>query len=213
MVSIRYIGQSLSLFRLALSAAPVQTNSPDATYVANFTSRVEGSISFSATNGSVLVDVNLSNLPSSGGPFLYHIHQLPVPSDGNCTGTAGHLNPYNGSEAATSPADKEVGDLSGKHGRINGQSLQTSYIDEYLSLNDNDPAFIGNLSVVVHYANTTRIACANITEMFANSSQPSTSSASQGQFSVSSAGGGAGTFNSGFLMVVGAFFGELGLLI
>lgn len=154
------------LITLATAAAPVKTNSPtDVKYVAAFENQVKGTIEFSSTNGSVLVDVNLSGLPPAGGPFQYHIHELPVPTDGNCTGTRSHLNPYNGSENATMPADKEAGDLSGKHGRITGQSLTTSYIEQYISLNESDPAFIGNLSVVVHYNNSSRLACANITKL------------------------------------------------
>lgn len=164
-VCIKQAIQLLIMASFAIADAPVKANSPDnAMYVARFNNRIEGTVEFSSTsNHSVRVDVNLSGLPSSGGPFPYHVHVLPVPSDGDCYGTLGHLNPYNGSESAESAAEKEVGDLSGKHGAISGQSFETSYIEQYLSLNVEDPAFVGNRSVVIHYANDTRIACANIT--------------------------------------------------
>lgn len=149
---------------VAGAAAPVLTDSPtEYIYRATFDKGVTGSVSFSSSNGTVMVNVNLSGLPSSGGPFLYHIHEKPVPADGNCTATLGHLNPYNGSETATTPSEMEVGDLSGKHGTIPGTSYSTSYFDQYLSLNPSNPAFLGGLSVVVHLNNLTRIACANIT--------------------------------------------------
>lgn len=149
----------------AADAAPVSTDSPTGfIYKASFDKTVTGSVTFSSTNGSVVVNVNLSNLPNYGGPFLYHVHQKPVPSNGNCTGTLGHLNPYNGSETATSPAYMEAGDLSGKHGKIPSTSYSTSYVDQYLSLNPSNPAYVGGLSVVVHLSNLTRIACANITQ-------------------------------------------------
>lgn len=161
------------------NAPQVADSTPGTKYVADFSGQknVQGSVEFVAlNNGSVQVNVNVNSLPSAGGPFLYHIHQKPVPSDGNCTGTLGHLNPYNGSETATTPAAKEVGDLSGKHGLINGQSLNTSYVDPYISLNPDDKAFFGDLSVVFHLNNTTRIACANLTKE--DNEVPSSSSAS-----------------------------------
>jgi hypothetical protein len=41
--------------------------------------------------------------------------------------------------------------------------FQSSYTDEYLSLVPGTPAYFGNRSIVVHYANKTRITCANFT--------------------------------------------------
>ncbi|KAK7684682.1 hypothetical protein QCA50_012265 [Cerrena zonata] len=151
MVSARQIVQSLTLASVGLSSAPKVADSPQgAKYVAKIDSdKVKGQIEFStAANGTVQVDVDLKDLPEQGGPFLYHIHEKTVPSDGNCTGTAAHFNPYGGNENNTQPQDKEVGDLSGRH---------------------DDAAFFANLSVVVHLNNTTRIGCANITEVSSNS--------------------------------------------
>lgn len=36
---------------------------------------------------------------ANGQGFLYHIHEFPVPSDGNCSATGGHLDPTNYTEA------------------------------------------------------------------------------------------------------------------
>lgn len=198
MVSLLQVSQLLGVVSLAFAQAPVKDNSPPGEhFTAEFSKKIEGSVSFSSTeNGSVLVDVNISGLPSEGGPFAYHIHELPVPSDGNCTGTKGHLNPYNGTVNGTTAADKEAGDLSGKHGVITGQSLETSYIEPYISLNEEDPTFVGNLSVVVHFANSSRIACANITSDSSHSNDTSSS--------ISTANG--GVTNSGGLA---AFFGAV----
>lgn len=185
MVSIKKIACLGMAAVASAGSAPEVSDSPtDVTLSATFNKTIMGSVEFSSTNGSVKVDVKLLNLPSSGGPFLYHIHQKPVPTNGNCTATLGHFNPYNGSETATTPAGKEVGDLSGRHGTINGTSIDTSYIDPYLSLNSDDEAYFGGLSVVVHYANTTRLACANITE-------DSTSSSSSSSVSSDTSGAGA----------------------
>ncbi|GEQ70171.1 hypothetical protein JCM33374_g3847 [Metschnikowia sp. JCM 33374] len=156
-----------SLGQIVLSnvgGAPPKANSPtNVLYTATFNHTISGAVSFFSENGSAIVDVNITNLPESGGPFMYHVHEKPVPSNGDCLATLGHFNPYNGSMSAPSAASKEVGDLSGKHGLINGTSVHTRYIDPFLSLNPNDDAYFGHLSVVVHYKNSTRIACANIT--------------------------------------------------
>lgn len=155
-------------------SAPIVSDSPEgAKYVAKFDDKLQGSVEFSsASNGSVTVNVDLDGFPSSGGPFTYHIHEAPVPSDGNCTGTKLHLNPYNGNPNATEPSELEVGDLSGRHGAVEGSSIDESYIDQYISLNENNKAFIGGLSVTIHYKNTSRLACANITEESSSTSTP-----------------------------------------
>ncbi|RKP32490.1 Cu,Zn superoxide dismutase-like protein [Metschnikowia bicuspidata] len=150
----------------AADSAPVLTDSPtNIVYTANFnqTSGVKGFVSFMSLNGTVSVDVNLTGFPANGGPFMYHVHERPVPTNGNCSGTLGHLNSYNGFETAPTDDTKEVGDLSGKHGMMEGPVYNATYIERYLSLNPSNPAFVGGLSVVVHLHNGTRIACANIT--------------------------------------------------
>lgn len=223
MVYINRAFQALAIASFAVADdAPVKTNSPEsAKYIAKFSDNIEGSVVFSTTsNSTVKVDVDFDGLPSSGGPFAYHVHVVQVPSDGNCTATLGHLNPYDGSVNATSPAAKEVGDLSGKHGVIDDQSYQTSYIDEYISLEETDPAFVGNRSVVVHFANNTRLACANITEysVSSNSSSNSSSSSSSNSSSNSSnstlTSGNAAVVNYGNAPVLlGAVAAAVGLLI
>lgn len=165
------------------AAAPQTWDSPgNVTYQATFNKTNSGWVRFSAPNGTVYVETNINNLPLTGGPFIYHIHEKIVPVNGTCADTLGHFNPYNGvyvpaSNKTVTSAEREVGDLSGKHGSINGTSLYTSYYDPYLSLNPNDKAFIGNLSVVVHFANSSRYACANLVK--STTVQPSNSGASK----------------------------------
>ena len=54
--------------------------------------------------------------------LVYHIHDQPVPADGNCTATAAHLDPYLRGEIPpcdnTHPETCQVGDLTGKHGNV-----------------------------------------------------------------------------------------------
>jgi len=121
----------------------------------------------SVKDGGVAVTLNINGGPQlSGGPFMYHIHEKAVPSDGNCTGTGAHLDPTGRGETpacdATNPKSCQVGDLSGKHttcATIPGCSK--NFTDQYLSLTPGNAAFIGDKSIVIHYANKTRIACAN----------------------------------------------------
>ncbi len=60
----------------------------------------------------------------------YHIHVNPVPADGNCTATGGHLDPYQRGDTpacdAKKPATCQVGDLSGKYGLVDGPMAMTA---------------------------------------------------------------------------------------
>lgn len=173
MVSFSLIATFALAAVASAGAAPQVWDSPtNVVYTASFNKTNSGWIRFSAPNGTVYVETNINNLPLTGGPFTYHVHERPVPANGSCTATLGHLNPYEGayvpySNKSVTPAQREVGDLAGKHGPINSTSLYTSYYDPYLSLNPNDKAFIGNLSVVIHFANTTRYTCANFVQLTA----------------------------------------------
>ena len=99
--------------------------------------------------------------------LVYHIHDQPVPSDGNCTGTLAHLDPTIRGEVppcdATQPETCQVGDLAGKHGNITTSPFQTRYLDLYTSTTTGATGFFGNRSVVVHTSNATRLTCANFT--------------------------------------------------
>ncbi|GEQ67545.1 hypothetical protein JCM33374_g1210 [Metschnikowia sp. JCM 33374] len=144
-------------------AAPRSRDSPrGAVYRAIFSRGITGSLTFSSRNGYVAVNVNLAGLPRTGGPFMYHIHEKRVAFTGDCASTMGHFNPYNGVLNAKTLAMFEVGDLSGKYGTIPGTTYRRNYVDQYLSLNPRNRAFFGDLSVVVHLNDGTRIACANI---------------------------------------------------
>lgn len=213
MVSFKQFTIASALIAKVLAdAAPVSSDSADEpNYIATFktpnfaNSSIAGTFEFeSDDDGKVHVYIDIQDLPSSGGPFMYHVHVAPVPSNGNCTGALGHLNPYGGLLNATTIATHEVGDLSGKHGTINGTSLKTDYVDEYLSLNPDNAAFIGNVSVVIHAADNSRLACANIT---VDSTQANSSSASSSPTASTASGAAAVAGVSGALLA--AAFGLL----
>ena len=62
---------------------------------------------------------------------VYHIHVSPVSSNGNCSSTGSHLDPYNVGETVpcdpSQPDKCQVGDLSGKHGTMPGPNFAAKY--------------------------------------------------------------------------------------
>jgi hypothetical protein len=119
--------------------APKVTGNPvGATYVATLPIK-EGSplrgaiVAESGPDGAgVKFKVAFSGLPATGGPFMYHLHEKPVPADGNCTGTGAHLDPYKRGEVpicdASKPETCQTGDLSGKFGNITAGELSAEYV-------------------------------------------------------------------------------------
>lgn len=150
-------------------AATYRAVMPNEQYNPYVNSTVSGSIEATGSDQGVRFTVNLTNLPdqSQYGPFAWHIHALPVPDDGNCTATLGHLDPTNRGELymcdAALPQTCQVGDLAGKHGgKITAQgTFSTQFVDPYLSVVEGSPGFFGGLAFVLHTGNTTRITCAN----------------------------------------------------
>lgn len=132
---------------------------------------VKGAITaVSNPNGvGVLFKVTFSNLPKQGGPFMYHLHDAPVPANGNCTATLAHHDPFIRGEATDcdpkNPKTCQVGDLSGKYGHITSDPYVITYSDPYASLKPGIGAFFGNRSFVLHLANKTRITCANFAQI------------------------------------------------
>ncbi|TVY83979.1 Cell surface Cu-only superoxide dismutase [Lachnellula suecica] len=163
----------------ALGNATVVTNNPPgAVYLATLPTtefnnpsdprgNVKGSIVATASPNGIGVSfaVSFSNLPTSGGPFVYHIHDQPVPEDGNCNSTLAHLDPFIRGETpvcnSTLPQTCQVGDLSGKHGKIESDPFVATYTDDFATTVNGLGSFFGNRSFVIHFANKTRITCAN----------------------------------------------------
>ncbi|KAF2833331.1 Cu,Zn superoxide dismutase-like protein [Ophiobolus disseminans] len=154
-----------------ITPAPKVTGNPaGASYVATLPvkegSPLRGSIqAVTAPDGvGVKFSVSFSGLPSSGGPFMYHLHEKPVTGT-NCTSTGAHLDPYKRGETpicdASKPETCQTGDLSGKFGNFTTASFSAEYVDPYSSTDPKSNAFFGNLSFVLHLANKTRIGCAN----------------------------------------------------
>ncbi|KAL0261100.1 hypothetical protein SLS55_004796 [Diplodia seriata] len=165
-----------------LGDAAVITNNPaGVTYAAVFPNRedttVRGSVVASSVGGGTGVNfqISISGLPLNEGPYTYHIHDAPVPEDGNCTKTLAHLDPYERGEDpvcdSAEPQTCQVGDLAGKYGKLQAPGASQSFTDDYAALVPGIGAFFGNRSIVVHFPNKTRITCANFVGA-ANGSTP-----------------------------------------
>lgn len=105
---------------------------------------------------------------------VYHLHVKPA-TGGNCTATLGHLDPTHRMDQppcdASKPETCQVGDLSGKYGKITTDPFTAEFTDPYTSLEPGNPAFFGNASFVIHYANATRLTCADFSK--SETSEPS----------------------------------------
>ncbi|KAL8859362.1 MAG: hypothetical protein Q9178_004040 [Gyalolechia marmorata] len=152
----------------------VDDNVPGVTYTAflpnRTTSNLRGFVAgTSNANGTgVNFAISVSGFPDESlGPFMYHIHDQPVPANGNCSATLAHLDPYIRGEVPpcdpTHPETCQSGDLSGKHGNVSGDPFNTAYLDLYLSTHQGPASFFGNRSIVFHTRNATRLNCANFT--------------------------------------------------
>ncbi|KAG1649777.1 Cell surface superoxide dismutase [Cu-Zn] 6 [Nymphon striatum] len=121
-----------------------------------------------------IVAVNLDNLQNRGKG--YHIHEFPKPYqlDENqplCTEEAvgGHFNPFQvDKEKSPLPGfgttdQYEVGDLSGKFGFFEGNTITAHYVDFNLPMYGMHN--IVGRSVVIHYPTGGRWICANIEYM------------------------------------------------
>ncbi|MBW0471012.1 hypothetical protein O181_010727 [Austropuccinia psidii MF-1] len=114
----------------------------------------------------VVVHINGLDKVNPKGEFAYHIHTNPIGPDGNCTAALEHLNPKNASANCDflKPEYCQVGDLSGKFGKISGAigNFTAHYIDPFLRFVPEAQSILGR-SVVIHAPDSSRIACGNIT--------------------------------------------------
>lgn len=138
------------------TSAPIISNNPyDARYRAEITPKAGKDLSVTIEGTSmpdgngVKFGVAFNGLVEADGPFTYHIHAKPVPTDGNCTGTGAHLDPYNRGETpvcdASKPETCQTGDLAGKHGKVTAAQFTTEYVDLYLATNPADPSFVSSI--------------------------------------------------------------------
>ncbi|KAA0712361.1 hypothetical protein E1301_Tti018635 [Triplophysa tibetana] len=119
--------------------------------------------------GPTILNISFTGLNSRASG--YHVHILPIKNVGEpCSDSniMGHFNPFN-VNTASSPTpgngtvdQYEIGDISGKFGTLAGQNdFQNLYLDSNMPLSGSN-SIIGR-SLVIHYTNSSRMRCADIT--------------------------------------------------
>lgn len=82
---------------------------------------------FALVSGRGTISSACANQTNHRYHVVYHIHGLPVPADGNCSATLGHLDPTDRGELhaceVAAPQTCQAGDLAGKHGNITSTSF------------------------------------------------------------------------------------------
>ena len=148
--------------------------------------------------------------------LVYHIHQFPVPADGNCTATVAHLDPTQRGELhaceVVAPQTCQAGDLAGKHGNITtSPTFSATFTDNYLSTTPGSPYYFGDKSIVIHSSNATRLTCANF-QLMSGSSNTTNGTAPSGTGAPMPTGSpfmGGATVNYGTAGVVTGLIAEL----
>ncbi|CAG8483295.1 12219_t:CDS:2 [Ambispora gerdemannii] len=176
------LAHAYSIGDIPFDLSTIDTNQQAIVEFVGTQNNIVAQITFSGFSGSAtqkpttLVNVVVvSGLTDPTVKYPYHIHQKPVPSDGNCTGTGPHFDPkfanHGDGTYVCKPADLancEEGDLSGKWGPLigakNGLVTPQLYFDEYLNWKGETTSFL-HRSIVIHNQQGTRIACANITHL------------------------------------------------
>lgn len=160
------------LLALLLTLVVANTQAATITAFASFDSNgVQGEVKFvQVDGGDVSVSIALTGL-INGESMPYHIHKFPVDRlSGSCDAksTSGHYDPFGkGGMGYTcdpgTPSECELGDLSGIHGNLVGAGateVVASYTNNFIDLSGKY-SIIGR-SIVIHRADGSRYACADI---------------------------------------------------
>ncbi|KAK1833866.1 hypothetical protein QBC39DRAFT_253756 [Podospora conica] len=156
-----------------LGDAPAVTNTAVGdTWVATFDGTqngIKGTVTAVGAKSGVDYTLDFAALPTEQGPFGFHVHAKALPVGGTCADTGAHLDSYQrGQEPvcdAANPQRCEVGDLSGKFGKVAGPAAKKSFNDPYSGVDAATPAFIGELAIVFHNSTAARVACANLVKV------------------------------------------------
>lgn len=117
-----------------------------AVIVATQGNNVKGMVTFTAVEGGVRVQAEVSGLePNTKHGF--HIHQYGDLSSADGTAMAGHFNPMNMDHSDPNSAVRHVGDLGNLVADVNGKAV-VDYVDKVISLHGSS-CILGR-GVVVH---------------------------------------------------------------
>ncbi|KAK4231143.1 hypothetical protein QBC38DRAFT_466952 [Podospora fimiseda] len=99
------------------------------TWIATFDSpALQGTVTAVAAKIGINYTIDVTGLDVAKAPYKYHIHLRPVPENGSCADTLGHLDSYVRGDTppceGSLPQTCEVGDLSGKYGTLTGPDVK-----------------------------------------------------------------------------------------
>ncbi|KAK4462988.1 hypothetical protein QBC42DRAFT_345958 [Cladorrhinum samala] len=149
-------------------ARPVKNNPViGEAWIATFDSpALKGTVTAVAAKIGINYTIDVTGLDVAKGPYKYHVHLRPVPVNGTCADTLGHLDSYVRGDSPpcekSLPQTCEVGDLSGKYGTVAGPDVHYEFNDPYTATNKIQLGYVGERSIVFHDASAARIACANL---------------------------------------------------
>ena len=164
MVQLRLIVLLLALVQYTLGAGHIKKA------YAHFNGRgVVGRISFEEDGDQVQITTSFTSLPDNTG-LGYHVHDWPVEYTQDpslrCGEVGGHYDPYDkqstpnyATVCMNNSSECEVGDLSGKHGKL---MTGNSIFSDTLGLSLSNFHSIVFRSIVIHNTDSSRLTCATI---------------------------------------------------
>ncbi|XP_050396767.1 uncharacterized protein LOC126815248 isoform X2 [Patella vulgata] len=175
--SMGIIGRSIVIFgdNGIMACATIYEVRERVAVVNSWSKGVTGSIKFSQSSGVVegktTIKNDLQNLANTAAKYHVHTFGILPGASSSCSAAsvAGHFNPFD-IDTATDPEPTvgtvdqyEVGDISGKFGKLSGVSSNDEHFDTNMNLFG--PQSIIGRSVVLHKASDgSRWSCGNIVE-------------------------------------------------
>lgn len=108
---------------------------------------VTGTVTFTETDGTVVVTAELENI-TPAGPRGFHVHEVGDCSAPDATSAGGHFDPHGHPHGAPSVGEHHVGDLGNIVARDDGTASYSMTVD-FLTVSPGDASVVGR-SVVVH---------------------------------------------------------------
>lgn len=107
--------------------------------------KVEGTVTFTAVDGGVLIVADVTGL--TPGKHGFHVHEHGDCSAGDASSAGGHYNPTNKKHGGPGTAERHVGDMGNLEADKDGKA-HYERVDDLMTLNG--PDTIVERSIIVH---------------------------------------------------------------
>jgi superoxide dismutase, Cu-Zn family len=108
---------------------------------------VTGTVTFTETNGTVVVTAEIENL-TPPGPRGFHVHEVGDCSAEDALSAGGHFNPHDHPHGAPSVGEHHAGDLGNIVAGEDGRATHRMTVD-FLTVSPGEASVVGR-SVIVH---------------------------------------------------------------